>query len=277
MKASLIIAFYNNISFLKLVAASIERQSEKDIEIILADDGSRPEPRQQATDILTQLQIPFQHLWQQDKGFRKTRLLNEAIRKAKTDYFIFIDQDCVLHKEFVAEHLLNAEDGVVLNGRRILLSQKITNILTPELVRNGWLEQNLWRIALDGLFGESFDVEKGLYFRSNFIRNAFNRKTRGLLGSNMSFSRQDIEKINGFDERYEAPGTGEDSDIDYRFQLAGIRKKSINHSAIQYHLYHSPSSRPHVNDELFMAIRKEKNPSTHFGIHPSPAFQRSES
>ena len=38
---SLIISFYNNYSFLELVLAGLERQSMKNFETIIADDGSR--------------------------------------------------------------------------------------------------------------------------------------------------------------------------------------------------------------------------------------------
>ena len=40
MKASVIISFYQKIEYLKLVLAGFERQSEREFEIIIADDGS---------------------------------------------------------------------------------------------------------------------------------------------------------------------------------------------------------------------------------------------
>ena len=40
VKTSVIAAFYNNIKYLKLVLAGFERQTEKDFELIIADDGS---------------------------------------------------------------------------------------------------------------------------------------------------------------------------------------------------------------------------------------------
>ena len=46
MKASLIIAIYNNIRFLKAVLDSISYQTEKDFEIIITEDGENAEVKE---------------------------------------------------------------------------------------------------------------------------------------------------------------------------------------------------------------------------------------
>ncbi len=42
-RATVIAAFYNKIDYLRLVLEGFERQSEKDFELIIADDGSKQE------------------------------------------------------------------------------------------------------------------------------------------------------------------------------------------------------------------------------------------
>lgn len=44
-KISVIIATYNYLSYLKLCLFSLERQTFRDFEVIIADDGSGPEVR----------------------------------------------------------------------------------------------------------------------------------------------------------------------------------------------------------------------------------------
>jgi len=73
-------------------------------------------------------------------------------------------------------------------------------------------------------------------------------------------------KINGFDERYEAPSIGEDSDIQFRLELAGIKIKSLNNAAVQYHLYHKLQERPIMNLNLFAEVKKSGLSYTPFGI-----------
>ena len=264
-KASIILAFYNKINYLKLVLAGFERQTNHDFEIIIADDGSNKDVTEELEKLSVDYSFPILHLWQEDKGFRKNKILNRAIISAKNGLLIFVDADCVPHKNFVEEHLNNSCENYCLTGRRVNLSEKITSTLTPEKIKSGLLENNFFLIK-DGLFGNSYDVEKGLYFRNKFLREYFNNKKRGLLGCNFSIHKSDLLKINGFDERYEAPSIGEDSDVQFRLELAGMKIKSLNNIAVQYHLYHKLQDRPQKNLDLFEKVKKSKLAFTPFGI-----------
>lgn len=243
IKTSIIAAFYNNIKYLKLVLEGFERQTEKDFELILSDDGSNEEVVKEIESISSKYSFRIKHIWHPDKGFRKNKILNQAILASETDYLIFIDSDCVPHSRFVEEHLKEKESNAVLTGRRVNLSNKITNQLTEQNVRDGFLENQYLKIIEDGLLGKSYDVEKGFYLQNKFLRKTLNKKYRGLLGCNFSLYKKDILAINGFDERYEAPSIGEDSDIEFRLGLNGVKVKSLNHIAVQYHLYHKLQER----------------------------------
>ncbi len=265
-RATVIAAFYNKIDYLRLVLAGFERQSEKDFELIVADDGSKQEIVKELESLSKEISFPLIHIWQEDKGFRKNKILNKAITTAKSNYIIFIDADCIPHFRFVEEHISYSEKGSCLTGRRVNLSQKYTQILSPQKVREGLIEKNNFALIKDSLFGESFYVEKGFYFKSRLLRKIFNKKERGLLGCNFSLYKEDMLNINGFDERYEAPSIGEDSDVQFRLELNGIKIISLNHIAVQYHLYHQLLERPQENLSLFNKIRKEKHAFTPFGI-----------
>ena len=266
LKASLIISFYKKFDYLKLVLAGFERQSFRDFEIIVADDGSDEKIVEEIEKYSSQISFKFKHVWHEDKGFRKNKILNRAITSSESNYLIFIDGDCIPHSEFIKEHIQTSEENTCLTGRRVNLSQKITDKLTTANVRGGFLEKNNLLLIEDGLFGESFYVERGFYLKSNSLREFFNKKKRGLLGCNFSLHKEDMLKINGFDERYEAPSIGEDSDVQFRLELAGIKIKSINNIAVQYHLYHKLQERPQKNLDLFEEVKKENEFFTKFGI-----------
>ena len=265
-KVSVIAAFYNRLDYLKLVLAGFERQTEKSFELIIADDGSREDIVEEIKKNIPRYSFSIRHIWQEDKGFRKNKILNKAITESQSDFLIFIDADCVPHRGFVKGHLNFSKKNISLTGRRVNLSEKITNQLTEENVRNGFLEKNFLLLIKDGLFGKSFDVEKGLYLKNKFLLNYFNRKKRGLLGCNFSGFKEDIIKVNGFDERYEAPSVGEDSDIQFRLELVGVKIKSINHAAIQYHLFHKLQERSQKNLEIFAQVKKSKLAFTAYGL-----------
>lgn len=265
-EATVIGAFYNRIEYLKLVLAGFERQSLNNFEFIIADDGSGEAVINEVKKNISKYSFPIKHIWQEDNGFRKNKILNKAILESESDYLIFIDCDCVPHKAFVEGHLKNAYQNILLTGRRVNLSQKITNQLTENNVRNGFLENHTLKLIIDGLFGNSIDVEKGFYFRSKLLLNYLNRKNRGILGCNFSLFKEDILKVNGFDERYEAPSIGEDTDVQFRLELAGVKIKSINQIAVQYHLFHKLQERHPQNLQLFEEIKKNKIPFTPFGL-----------
>jgi glycosyltransferase involved in cell wall biosynthesis len=265
--ATVIISFYNKIDYLKLVLAGFERQTTINFEVIIADDGSTDDVVKEIEYISTKYSFQIKHIWQEDKGFRKNRILNQAILAADSDYLIFIDGDCIPHSRFVEEHISSTSHQVCLTGRRVNLSEKMTSQLTEKNVREGFLEKRFLLIIEDGLFGKSYDVEKGFYFKNRVLRNYFNNKPRGLLGCNFSLHKEVILKINGFDERYKAPSIGEDSDVQFRLELIGIKVRSLNNIAVQYHLYHKLQERLKKNLELFEDVKKSGMAVTSFGIH----------
>lgn len=266
IKASIIVSFYNKIDYLKLVLAGFEIQTEKNFEIIIADDGSNQSVLNQLENIIPLYPFKIKHLWQEDKGFRKNKILNKSILASEADYLIFIDGDCIPHPHFVEGHLLNAEVNTVLTGRRVNLSENISKQLTEEKIKNNFFEENFFKLLLDGIFGKSIDVEKGIHFKNKYLLDFFNRKQRGILGCNFSLFKTDILSINGFDERYQAPSIGEDSDIQFRLELIGKKIKSINHIAIQYHLYHKLQERLQKNLDLFEEVKMDAIFFTPYGI-----------
>jgi len=264
--ASVIIAFYNHPDILDLTLAGLRRQSFKDFEIFVADDGSEKAVVDHVRQLARTENFKLKHIWHEDRGFRKNRILNRAVLNTASDYLVFMDMDCIPHREFVREHVLNRKTGYCLTGRRVNLSSRINKHLTPGAIEKGYLEYR-WPVLLyDGLFGSSRDVEKGIYLRSLFLRRMLNRKPRGLLGCNFSLFKSDLLAINGFDERYRRPSIGEDSDVEYRLSLNGIKVKSLNYMAVQYHLSHPPSERPQENIDLFKSVKAEGKAYTRYGI-----------
>jgi glycosyltransferase involved in cell wall biosynthesis len=266
IKTSVILAFYNRVDYLKLVLAGFGRQTFHDFEIVIADDGSSPEIVAEVEKLSEVFPFPITHLWHEDKGFRKNKILNRAIVSTNSDYLIFVDGDCIPHSEFVSEHFSYRNSKMCFTGRRVNLSKRITGYLTPQRIAGGFLEKELVLLIEDGIFGKSFDVEKGFYFQHERLREFFNRKKRGMLGCNFSIHKENMLRINGFDERYEAPSIGEDSDIEYRLELCGVEIKSLNNIAVQYHLYHKLQNRPQENLNLFEEIKNSGKYFTPYGI-----------
>ena len=253
-------------NYLKMVLAGFEIQTEKDFEIIIADDGSNENIVKQIEELSVELPFRLVHVWQEDKGFRKNKILNKAVKISNSDFLVFVDGDCVPHSKFVEEHINYRSKGVCNSGRRVNFSEKFTKRLNAKKIKDGYLEKNLPAMIFDGLFGKSNYVEKGFYFRNKFLRKQFNKKQRGLLGCNFSLLKEELLAVNGFDERYEAPSIGEDSDLQYRLELKGVGISSLNNIAIQYHLYHKLQPRLQKNIDLFNLVKSEQTAFTPYGL-----------
>jgi glycosyltransferase involved in cell wall biosynthesis len=249
---SVIIAFYDKIDFLKLVIAGFEIQTFKSFEILIADDGSSQEVCNVLSELIKNSVLDIIHIRHEKRGWRKNRILNKAIIASRGNYLIFTDGDCIPHSRFVEEHNMNRGEGIVLSGRRAFLSERISGRLNKTNIAKKYLQgRYLLPLFLHKAFmndGKFF--EDAIYIRNKLIRKLINRKEKGLLGSNFSLYKEDILKVNGFDEQYEEPSVGEDTDLCYRLKLAGINVKTLKHIAIQYHLYHKQLSRDNINRKI---------------------------
>lgn len=270
MKVSVIISFYNKIEVLKLLLAGFERQSFKDFEIVIADDGSKSEVFEEIKGIMDQSGVPINHVWHEDNGWQKNIILNKAIIATKGEYLIFVDGDCIPHKHYVGDHYHNRKEGVILTGRRVKLSEKISKDLTTKSVLSGSLDKRLLSpVVFDSFFGKTKHIEKG--FRLwGLIPMVYERKnpSRQVLGCNFSLFKNDLLAINGFDERYSGPGIGEDIDIDMRFCNNGGEIMLFKLGAIQYHVYHPLLSRYNKenNSKIFEENKELNIKATNFGI-----------
>ncbi|MFD3000182.1 glycosyltransferase [Pontibacter toksunensis] len=264
---SVIIAVYNKIDWLLLLLSGFEKQSFRDFEIVVADDGSNKEFVHALNEYIQTSPLRIQHVWHKDKGFRKTRILNKAVLQSKGEYIIFIDGDCLPDRNFVADHWYNRAPDTILAGRRANLSQKLTQTLSAEKIRNGLLESTafLRKVWVDSFRKITNHAEKSVRLPRSIYR-MLPAKSKGILGCNFSLHKSDLLQINGFDTRYEAPATGEDTDIDLRLRWAGKKIRLLRFQAIQFHIYHTRLDRPNDNDRIFAEVMAQKKAVTSFGI-----------
>lgn len=126
MKTTLLITTYNWPKALELVLYSVLHQHVMPDEVVIADDGSTEETKKLIDRYAVKMPVPVIWVWQEDKGFRRTSILNKAIAKATGDYIIQVDGDVVLSSHFVEDHIEMAQKGCFVCGSRVLLSAQIS-------------------------------------------------------------------------------------------------------------------------------------------------------
>lgn len=266
-KISLIVAVYNKPENLRLVFAACDRQSFREFEVIIADDGSGPAVKDTIAEAKNLYAFPIIHLWHDDNGWRKNTMLNNAIRASAAEYLAFIDGDCLPGKDFLLDHWNEREENKLLMGRRVETSERWSKALTIDKVRSGEFERYGWSEWIDGLKGHSLRVEDGIRIPSRIMRTLLLRNVRGMLGSNFSVEKKHLHAINGFDELYNGPGCGEDSDIQYRLGLIGVTGKSMRNLAIQYHIWHPRTPTSQACWDRFEMVKKSNEPQCEIGLN----------
>src|SRR5690242_7243799 len=116
MKVSVIISTYNAPEWLETVLWGYECQTNKNFEVVIADDGSGESTRQLIERMQKESSLSIIHVWHEDRGFQKSQILNKAIKASTTDYLIFSDGDCIPRKDFVEVHINHLKDGYFLSG-----------------------------------------------------------------------------------------------------------------------------------------------------------------
>lgn len=261
MTVSLIISTYNWPRALHLCLESVMQQTVMPSEILVADDGSGPSTRAVIEHFASISPVPLRHIWHEDKGFRLAAIRNKAIAASRSEYIIQIDGDLILHRKFVQDHLAFARKGRFITGSRGVLTEELTHRL------------------LDGESVTLTLLTKGVRNKNNALRLPLLAAlygavgpTRFVKGCNMAFWRDDLIRVNGYDEGFTGWGR-EDTELAIRLNNIGIRQQSMKYQGIVFHLHHKQQDRDNLsaNDAHYQQsvrehrTRCEKGVDQHFG------------
>jgi glycosyltransferase involved in cell wall biosynthesis len=241
MKTALLISTYNWSESLDLVLKSALAQTHFPDEILIADDGSKEETKLLIEQFRQKSPMPIRHFWQEDKGFRKSKILNKAVAGTTTGYIIQVDGDCIMHPKFVEDHINAAEKGVYLYGSRV----NILPDFVTEVFKRKQIEFNFFSKEIKN---KTRSLHIPLLSKLYKIHHGISRKFRGC---NVSFWREDYIAVNGYNEDYEGWGR-EDSDLVIRMGNKGIRAKRLRYAGIVFHIHHKINSRENfeLNDKM---------------------------
>ncbi len=260
---------YNAEDWLEKVLWGLSVQTERDFEIIIADDGSTTETKALIDRMRPLIAMPIIHVWQEDNGFQKTQILNKAIVASNSDYLIFTDGDCIPRKDFVETHLKYRERGYFLSGGYFMLPMNISQAID----KNDIVHQNCFDLnwLLKHGLKKSFKNVKltSSTFLSRFL-NAVTPTKPSWNGHNASGWKEDLLFVNGFNQ--EMQYGGEDRELGERLFNHGLKSKQIRYSAICVHLDHA---RGYVNEATWKKnfdirenTKKNKVVKTTTGINP---------
>jgi len=266
MRIAVIVTTYNRPDALGAVLEGYAAQTDRDFEIVIADDGSGDATRRLVSEYAKRMPVKIAHVWQEDRGFRAAAIRNRAIAATDARYVIFTDGDCVPPRRFVACHRLLAEPGRFVAGNRILLPAAFTHRVLAERI-----PIHVWgplRWAFAWITRDANRLLPLLTFSPRAIfRNARPSRWLGVKTCNLGAWREDLIRVNGLDEAYEGWGL-EDSDLVIRLIRAGVFHKSGRYFAPVFHLWHAenPRERLHANEERLNALLATKRRRAERGL-----------
>jgi glycosyltransferase involved in cell wall biosynthesis len=240
MLISVVVTTYNRPDALAAVLRSLGKQDDQNFEVVVADDGSGPDTEALIRRAQATLPVPLSHVWQEDAGFRAAAARNRATARARGDYLIYLDGDCIVRHHFVRAHRALAETGWCVTGGRVLLSEAFTrSALAEETAVEDWRVADATIAAVQGKVNRAWSLP---WLPLGPLRKIGARRWQRFRGCNVSAFRADIEAINGFDERFEGWGF-EDSDLATRLIKSGVRLKNGRLATNVYHLWHRENDR----------------------------------
>jgi glycosyltransferase involved in cell wall biosynthesis len=235
MHMSVIISTYNKPHDLERVLWGFAVQTRPDFQVVVADDGSGPETADLIRRMRANTQLDLLHVWHEDRGFRKTAILNRAIVASRGDHLLFTDGDCIPRRDLLDVHYRLTEPRRYLAGGYLKLPERVSAAITVDDVTSGrfarleWLRAHGWRPGRRALRLVGSERLAALFDWLTPTAAHFH-------GNNASVERAALLEVNGFEG--EMGYGGLDRALGYRLENLGVKGRQIRHRAVSLHLHH---------------------------------------
>jgi glycosyltransferase involved in cell wall biosynthesis len=274
MRLSVILSTYNAPAWLEKVIWGYATQTHGNFEIVVADDGSRDETAELIARLTRQTGLSIEHVWHEDRGFRKCEILNKAILRASAEYLVFSDGDCIPRGDFLETHARLAAPGYFLSGGIVRLPLRISRRIDLDDVVRQRATHLPW-LARRGLVPRKSSLRMVLPYRAGRMLDRITTTKPTWNGHNASGWKDDLVRVNGFDQRMGYGG--EDCELGERLVNAGVRPRQIRNRAVCVHLDHA---RGYVdqhalawNQQHRETVRREGRVWTDYGILDTTAAE----
>lgn len=220
VKVSVIIPNWNGRELLSDCLTSLSRQTFKNFEIILVDNGSTDDS---VSFVLTN--FPAVKIIRLADNFGFARAINEGVESSLAKYVAFLNNDTKVHKEWLKYLVATAEE----HPEVISVNSKILNFSNNKIIDGVGIFIN--EVGQARSIGWQ-EEDCGQYHKEQYIF--------GATGGASLFKREDFIKVECFDENYFM--YSEEVDFAFRSQFLGY--KSIHQpKAIAYHKHKATAKR----------------------------------
>jgi GT2 family glycosyltransferase len=255
-----VITTYNRGDALLAVLDGLALQSDRNFEVVVADDGSRPEQQSVVIGSAVAQNLRVVHVWHPDVGFTASRIRNRGVAASRGDYLIFLDGDCVPEVDFVTMHKRLAQPGHFVNGSRVLLAPDLSSrvLIGTEQI----CARSAWYWVKQRLRGQASKLTGQLRLPDWPMRVDETFTWKGIRSCNMGVWRSDFERVDGFDESFVGWGH-EDADLVLRLHNSGVVRKNGFCATEVFHLWHKEAARLQESLNARRVMERSRTKVTH--------------
>ena len=225
---SIIIPTKNNYKILKRCLTSIRKlTSYKNFEIIIVDNNSTDPELENYYNSLSSTVLNY------EDHFNFSKMNNLAVKSAKGDFFLFLNDDTkVLQENW-------------LHGLVSLCNQNDVGVVGPKLIYSNDTIQHAGSVILET--GASFHPFQNITSDSNFNFNFLNvvRECSAVTGACLMTKKEIFNKVNGFDETFDVYYG--DTDLCQKIIKSGYSVLYTPHVKLLHEGSHSIKSKMHNN------------------------------
>jgi len=235
---SVIICFYERTQHLFRCLDSLEFNRDYFDEVVISDDGSSIETIDLVKSEIKKYPFKIKFVTRESSGFEVAASRNNGIRNSRGSYLIFIDCDLALLAGSLEPHRKFSQRRKFLIGHCKYLDQKSSlKILSDE--ENISLRLVKLYDQIDG--SNLLKLEKRQRKLNLLLSLRLASYKSQALGGHFSLFKEDIIRINGYDEKFKGWGA-EDCDLGRRLVKSGCRGVPIQCSARSLHIWHPRES-----------------------------------
>jgi len=215
----------------KFFLLSLEKQTNKDFEVVIADGGSKNYDELKKFFESRECE-PLIRIVQEPLGeeFERAKMNNVGIRNARTPYIMTTDVDIFFGPTFVDEILKRVAPNVFIESRTMYWKPKIAN--------------QIYKGRLDP-FENLASCRRGRI------------KKRTTAGGCQCAHIDQWHKVGGFDEAFVGWGS-EDFDLFTRMGRSGAKVIWLGETMESINLFHQPHSKPNLKNDLACQEKNKK-------------------
>src|SRR5262245_1846257 len=115
-RVSVILSIFDQPNAFTFALIGYRRQAFRDFELVIADDGSDAETKAIVDAMKADAGFPVKHVWQENKGYRRAKIANEAVRVSEGEIVLIAGGDCIQQRDVVGMHGRAGRIGRVWTG-----------------------------------------------------------------------------------------------------------------------------------------------------------------